>query len=335
MFRVSFACAMSLTLSIAPAAMADADYPGADDPATVAAWLSQRTNIKPSAVVTVTPGLVVALVGKTMPLTPEGPVRITLREEVIAPAFIDAVGGRSSLMSMEIQCEERRLRMDERHLYSGPNLSGEAEVSEPSTEWLRIPEDTVMDDVARAACEPDYAWPLQAFAPAAPTVAMAAQTVPDPTPQAPPAPAAVAVPAQAAADPKPETPPAPEAPAAAPVVEPAPQPVAAPAPVVAEAPAPEVSPTKPADAPPTGVKYAIQIGAYRNTERAQAAWKALSTERPVLTQGHDFDVRPIKVKGKDLLRGLVLNFKSPEEGAAFCTALAGTGYGCILRTIQE
>jgi hypothetical protein len=330
MFRVNFAYAMLLAFSVAPAALADADYPAADDPATVAAWLGERTNIKPSAVVTVTPGLVVALVGKTMPLTPEGPVRITLREEVIAPAFIDAVGGRSSLMSMEIQCEERRLRMDERHLYAGPNLSGASEVSEPSTEWLRIPEDTVMDDVARAACDPGYAWPLQAFAPAAPAVAMAAQIVPDPTPQVSPAPSIVAAPAQAAPEPKPEEPAGPEAPAAAPAVEPAPQPAAAPAPVVTEAPA-----EKPVEEPATGVKYAIQIGAYRDVERAQAAWKALSTERPVLTQGHDFDVRPIKVNGKDLLRGLVLNFKSPQEGATFCTALAGTGYGCILRTLSN
>jgi len=304
MFRVSFLGAALLALSIAPAAAADADYPAASDPATVAAWLGQRTNIKPAAVVTVTPGLVVALVAKTMPLTPEGPVRVTLREEVIAPAFIDAVGGRSSLMSMEIQCEERRLRMDERHLYAGPNLSGETEVSEPSTEWLRIPEDTVMDDVARAACDPGYAWPLQAFAPAASSVALVEQTAPDPKPEPPPP--------------------------AAPVAEPAPQPAAAAAPVVAEAPAEKV-----VEAPAAAVKYAIQIGAYRNEERAQAAWKALSTERPVLTQGHDFGVRPIKVKGKDLLRGLVLNFKSPEEGAAFCIALTGSGYGCILRTIRD
>jgi hypothetical protein len=323
MFRVSFLCATLVALSIAPLALADTDYPAAGDPATIAAWLGERTNIKPSAVVTVTSGFVVAMVGKTMPLTPEEPVRVTLREEVIAPAFIDAVGGRSSLMSMEIQCEERRLRMDERHLYSGPNLSGESEVSEPSTEWLRIPEDTVMDDVARAACDPGYGWPLRAFAPAAPAVAMAAQTVPDPAPEAPAA--------QTTPDPQPEAPPTPAAPVAEPVLEPAPQPAVTPAPVVAEAPAAE----KPAEGPETSAQYAIQIGAYRNAERAEAAWKALSTERPVLTQGHDFDVRPIKVKGKDLLRGLVLNFKSPEEGAAFCTALAGTEYGCILRTIRD
>jgi hypothetical protein len=182
-------------------------------------------------------------------------------------------------MSMEIQCEERRLRMDERHLYAGPNLSGATEVSEPATEWLRIPEDTVMDDVARAACDPGYSWPLQAFAPATPVIAVAAQAA-------------------------------------------------------AEEPSPQLAQTPPQE-PATLVKYAIQIGAYRNIERAEAAWKALSAEMPVLTRGHDFAVRPIKVKGKDLLRGLVLNFKSPQEGAAFCTALSGTGYGCILREIGE
>jgi len=316
MSRVNFLCgAALLALSLSPAAMADADYPAADDPATIAAWLGQRTNIKPSAVVTVTPGLVVALVAKTMPLTPEGPVRVTLREEVIAPAFIDAVGGRSSLMSIEIQCEERRLRMDERHLYSGPNLSGAAEVSEPSTEWLRIPEDTVMDDVARAACDANYTWPLQAFAPSTPVAVMVAQT---------------------ASEPKPQPPPAPIVQAAAPVGEPAPPAPPPPEPAVAaETLAPQALPQEPVETPAAGVRYAVQIGAYRNSERALAAWKTLSTERPVLTEGHDFDVWSVKVKGKDLLRGLVLNFKSPQEVAAFCTALSGTGYGCILRTLRD
>ena len=323
---------LALLMSLAAPAMArDAgDYPAADDPGTLAAWLGDRTNIKPSAVVTITSGFVIALVGKTMPLSPDGPVRVTLREEVIAPAFIDAVGGRSSLMSMEIQCDERRLRMDERHLYAGPNLSGRTEVVEPSTEWLRIPEESIMDDVARAACEANYPWPLRDLAP--PATVVAAQTAPAPQiAMAPPSPAPVA-PVQASVEP-PEA--APEPPPAAPEV-PAETPPAPAA--VAEETTAEPAPAAPerAEAPPqSNVRYAIQIGAYRDEARARAAWKALSTERPVLTQGHDFGVRPIKVKGKDLLRGLVLDFQSPAEGAAFCTALAGTGYGCILRTLRD
>jgi hypothetical protein len=313
---------VALMVSLAaPAVARDAgDYPAADDPKTLAAWLGDRTNIKPSAVVTITSGFVVALVGKTMPLSPDGPVRVTLREEVIAPAFIDAVGGRSSLMSLEIQCDERRLRMDERHVYAGPNLSGATEFVEPSTEWLRIPEESIMDDVARAACEANYPWPLRDLAP--PAAVLAAQTAPPPQIAiAPPSPAPEA-PVQPAVEPVPAPPEtAPEPPAAAPET-PTQTP---PAPAVEHAEAP----------PPPGVRYAIQIGAYRDEARAQAAWKALSTERPVLTQGHDFGVRPIRVKGKDLLRGLVLNFQSPEEGAAFCSALAGTGYGCILRTLRD
>src|SRR6185437_7707328 len=173
---------LAILFSIAAPAVAlgGGDYPASDNPMTLAAWLGERTNIKPSAVVTITSGFVVALVGKTLPLSPDGPVRITLREEVIAPAFIDAVGGRSSLMSLEIQCDERRLRMDERHLYAGPNLSGATEVVEASTEWLRIPEESIMDDVARAACEANYPWPLVDLA--APVTTVAVQTAQAPEP---------------------------------------------------------------------------------------------------------------------------------------------------------
>ena len=333
---------LALLVSLAAPAMArdTSDYPAANDPGTLAAWLGDRTNIKPSAVVTITSGFVVALVGKTMPLSPDGPVRVTLREEVIAPAFIDAVGGRSSLMSMEIQCDERRLRMDERHLYAGPNLSGPTEIVESSTEWLRIPEESIMDDVARAACEANYPWPLRDLTPAATVVA--ARTTPAPQVAIAPPASAPAAPVQAAVEPSPAAPEAaPEAPPAAPETpaETPPTPAvvaeetAAPPPAPAAEPAPAAP--APAEAPQPNVRYAIQIGAYRDEARAQAAWKALSTERPVLTQGHDFGVRPIKVKGKDLLRGLVLNFQSPQEGEAFCTALAGTGYGCILRTLRD
>ena len=140
-----------MTLAAAPVLANETDFPTAADPASVASWLGAQTNIKPGSVVAVTPGFVVALVGKQKPLSPEGPVRVTLREEVIAPAFVDSVGGRSALMSVEIQCEERRLRMDGRNLYAGPNLSGRESVDDPSTEWLRIPEDKVMDEVADAA----------------------------------------------------------------------------------------------------------------------------------------------------------------------------------------
>jgi hypothetical protein len=190
--------------------------------------------------------------------------------------------------------------MDGRNLYAGPNLSGRESIDDPSTEWLRIPEDTVIDEVADAACNASYAWPLRAYAPAAPVLAEAAP---------PPPPAAEEQPVEEA---RTEPLPAPAAPTVAPAKAEIPRESSAPA-----------------------TRYAVQIGAYRNQALAETAWKALSTERPVLTEGHDFGVRPVKVKGKELLRGLVLNFSSAKEGRAFCTALAGTGYGCILRVLAD
>lgn len=299
----------ALTALLATPVFADEpEFPAPGDTSSLASWLDARTNIKPASVVTVTPGFVVALVGKQKPVSPEGPVRVTLREEVIAPAFIDSVGGRSALISAEIQCEERRLRMDGRDLYAGPNLSGRKAVDGPSTEWLRIPEDTVMDEVANAACNADYAWPLQAYVPA-PAVAAEHGA---PPPAVEPAPPALQALAEQAAPPPAEPSPPPEV-----------------------KPVEEAKIEQPTELTKPAVRYAVQIGAYRNQQLAETAWKALSTQRPVVTEGHDFDVRPVKVKGKELLRGLVLNFKSPQDGAAFCSALVGSGYGCILRVLPD
>jgi len=353
-----------IALAAAPVLADDGDFPATDDAASVASWLGARTNIKPASVVTVTPGFVIALVAKQKALSPEGPVRVTLREEVIAPAFVESVGGRSALISAQIQCEERRLRMDGRDLYAGPNLSGRKSVDGPSTEWLRIPEDTVMDEVAAAACDDHFEWPLQPYSAAAPVIAEQSASPPAQPPAAEPTPPllpAAAPPVEAppvveqAKAEEPSGPPTPPAatiiaeqsvppPAQPPAGEPAPppalEPVALPvaattlpaeaSPVIEQAKAEEPSePTKPS------VRYAIQIGAYRNQALAQTAWKALSTQRPVVTKGHSFDVRPVKVKGKELLRGLVMNFNSPKDGAAFCAALVGSGYGCILRTLAD
>lgn len=422
-------CSAALLLAAAPlSAMArEDDFPRADDQAALISWLDTRTNIAAATVVTVTPQLVVALVGKTAPATPGGPVRLTLREEVIDAAYVDTVGGRSSLMSMEIQCEERRVRMDERRLYAGANLGGSAQATEPSSAWVKIPQGSIMDDVARAVCDTDFAWPLQSAQVTpqvtTPTVLAAASPppplpqpamepppapeimaepepippVPTPEPQAPPteeppAPEVAVVepdsppmasepeppPSQAEEQIVPETPPPPEAPATEPAAIEPPTPALA-APEVTEAPAlppqeaavvvPEIPPealpppeppssteAAPEGAPavedpeielaavppvpespalPTEPVFAVQIGAYLDEESAQAAWKALSLSRPILVEGLRFELRPARVKGRDWLRGLVRDFASREQANAFCTAIAGGEYGCILRTLSD
>lgn len=411
------------------------DYPDSAETAVLTAWLGKSTNIAPATVVAVTPELVVAIAGKTMPTVSGGPVRLTLREEVIAPGYVQTVGGRSSLMSMELHCDERRIRMDERRLYSGLNLTGAMEISDPSAEWVRIPEGSIMDEVARAACEPEYAWPLGSGVSGTPVSSMtvaaletptllppgpdarlvadeppveeistvvAPPVVPEPevvppletavvasteveagpavieqvsesaieiaaapgTETAPPADAETATeqpPAPGAIAPQgPSSSPPPELVAAeaeeigpssnsAPVAEPvevavAPPEVAPPAPIEtppAEAVAALVSePPAPAEpevaAPATaGPVFAVQIGAYEIREAAQEAWLALSAGRPVLVDGLGFEIRPARVKGKNWLRGLVGRFATRKEAAAFCTAIAGSEYGCIVRALAH
>lgn len=509
---------LSLLILFALAAPASArqagDYPASLEAEALSAWLVARTNIVPDTVVSATPELVVALVGKTEPLNADGPLRLTLREEVIDAAYVSNVGGRSSLMAMEIQCETRRVRMEERRLYPGLNLGGVPQVTPPSSLWVRIPEGSIMDEVARAACRTDFDWPLRTASAPAPIIMAQAEPAPvvaappEPEPEPAPEPEPVVVeeapepvveeppPAEPVVEPEPEAPPpvnedieipplpTPEPitlefgppielpPAAQPVEEavevtpaPEPEPLVIPEPVAAEpalevepppveveavledeaaeadsivelepepvaaepelppvepvaveiAEAPEPAPPEPqpeialeeplpvaepelppvetvavelteapepapppveepapvkiktppppeaapgpapepvedearaveaapqqvlklTNPPPTSPVYAVQIGAYRTVERAEAAWEALTAERPILVEGLWFDTRPVFVDGRELLRGLIRDFASRDDAEAFCTAIAGTGYGCILRTLND
>ncbi|HEX5776320.1 MAG TPA: SPOR domain-containing protein, partial [Caulobacteraceae bacterium] len=100
--------------------------------------------------------------------------------------------------------------------------------------------------------------------------------------------------------------------------------------VVAPQPPPEQTPP-----PPAGPFFAAQIGAFEFRADAEAAWAALAANRPVLVEGLRFDIQPVRVKGQDWLRGLVRDFATRKDAAAFCMALAGTEYGCILRKLAD
>lgn len=349
---------------LAAGSVAAQDYPASVEPDTLKAWLAKSTNIAPDTVVSVTRELVVAVAGKTEPASAGGPVRLTLREEVIAPAYVDRVGGRSSLMSMEIHCEERRLRMDERRLYAGPNLTGSVQIADPSADWVRIPEGSILDEVAWAACGANFAWPLRAIGsgPAGPEVVPAAVNTPpailppgpdaklvedEPLPEEMTSATVVATtePDANTVEPAIENAEAPVAPALAPDPDPdpAPVPVETVAVIASEAP---TAPAPEADMAPEAVAasvrpmlpqpaFAVQIGAYETREAAEGAWARLSVERPVVTAGLSFEIRPVRVKGKDWLRGLVRSFPTKGDADAFCALIAGPGYGCILRPLRD
>ena len=112
---------------------------------------------------------------------------------------------------------------------------------------------------------------------------------------------------------------------------------------VAEASSPETMESAPApepaqeqvSQPPAGPFFAAQIGAFDSRDAAEAAWAALTANRPVLVEGLRFDIHPVRVRGRDWLRGLVRDFATRDAAAAFCTALAGTEYGCILRKLAD
>jgi hypothetical protein len=334
-------------------------------------WLAGNSDLSPDSVVTMTDELVVAITEREDGRGVGRSTRLTLREEVINPDAAAAWGGRSIALDLDLDCSRHRVILGARRIYARPNLQGSVRITRSGNEWAEVPADTVIDDVAHAACAP--ATKLAAAPPTAPsqTATVPAEPAPaaqpveaeaapapvqvaaaDPAP-APPASDTAAVAAQpaqpvevAAAEPPPAPAPAPSPPQPAPELQ-----TAAPdGPLVvhnpfadgspaAQAPAPRPAAPAPKAAsaavgPARPAEFAVQIAAAASADLARDSWQSLKARLPGLIGPKTFAVEPVSAKGRTLYRALLLGFDSSGEAEALCKTLRSQSIDCILRQMK-
>lgn len=275
-----------------------ATFPVAMDRQDLIAWLRRETDITPAQVVAVSPSAVTAVLGAIETTNPRG-LRMALRAEAIDAQVSAREDALSWHMVVEADCEGHRLRQGETTGYSGRNLLGDGREIRPATDsWSEPPTGSQLDNVWRAACEPEFQRPLSAPRQIAATRAAPPAPLPLPLPLRP-------MPIQDV-----------HAPATS-MIDPAPPPVRAMA-AASEPKAPRSVAT-------------VQLGAMATRAAAEAM---LANVKPSLVgamHGLSTHVAPASVAGRTVHRALVTGFAHTVDAKQFCAGLKTSGVACFVR----
>ncbi|WP_231754736.1 SPOR domain-containing protein, partial [Phenylobacterium sp. CCH9-H3] len=171
-------------------------FPTSLDRGPLLAWMQRETDILPERVVAVTPQALTSVVS-TFPAAPGTSPRVVIRAEAMSAEAYAHTGALSWHVSLNADCESRKVRLGETTGYAERNLLGERRmlrVSEP--DWRTPEPGTALEAAWRAACQKDFKGPFQAAAvtvaqadaPSAPPAPTAAAKDPAPRPAARPAP---------------------------------------------------------------------------------------------------------------------------------------------------
>jgi hypothetical protein len=164
-------------------------YPAVRTVATVGQWVRTHTDVPPTTVVGIGQDSLFAVEpGRDRSLAPN--VRVRVRQEAIDPDFTRRLGGRSAMMTVDVDCSGRRVFQRALTLYAGSNRKGQARQLGAGTDWRPVPAGSYMDAVLGAVCDPGHQPLYSADARSAPGVPATAAAAPLPAAvPAPPAPA--------------------------------------------------------------------------------------------------------------------------------------------------
>lgn len=169
-----------------PAAAQNAPvFPTSLDRGPLLAWMQRETDILPDRVVAVTPQALTSVVS-TFPAAPGTSPRVVIRAEAMSAEAYAHTGALSWHVSLNADCESRKVRLGETTGYAERNLLGERRMLRVSeTDWRTPEPGTALEAAWRAACQKDFKGPFHA---AAVTVAQAdPPNAPTPTAKANPA----------------------------------------------------------------------------------------------------------------------------------------------------
>jgi hypothetical protein len=172
-------------------------YPAVRNVATVGQWVRTQTDVPPTTVVGIGQDSLFSVEpGRDPTAAPN--VRVRVRQEAIDPDFTRRLGGRSAVMTIDVDCSGRRVFQRALALYAGSNRKGQVRQLGAGTDWRPVPEGSYMDAVLGAVCDPGHR-PLYTAdargAPGVPATAPAAPLAPVSSPAVFPSPAPVAAPA--------------------------------------------------------------------------------------------------------------------------------------------
>jgi cell division septation protein DedD len=144
-------------------------YPAAPTAAAISEWLRNNTNISPAAAIAVGSDMVVSIArfGTFDPTS--GTVKdVTLRGEAISPKFSDLIRGRSTMVSMDVDCDKLMILIHQTDVYPQTNLVGTARVLPGSKQWIKPVGTAYLADTVTAVCKAKGPGAMQAAAPSPP-----------------------------------------------------------------------------------------------------------------------------------------------------------------------
>lgn len=141
-----------------------ASFPVALEREALLVWMQRETDILPDQVVAVTPQALTSIVSRFPTGAGPGP-RLVIRAEALSSELQSRTAALSWHVSLNADCENRRIKLGETTGYSERNLLGERKVLRAAeTSWRTPEQGTAVDHAWRAACEPGFMGPFRSSA---------------------------------------------------------------------------------------------------------------------------------------------------------------------------
>jgi hypothetical protein len=303
------------------------------------AWLRANTDVPPASLVALVRGVVTILADPGERGATGLRANIVVRREALSDSGASAIGGRSELVRLEIDCNASQYRLTSRSVYPGNGLTGSAHVIAPTAPMVDVPPNTDLAFLLRAVCDPAYQPPLTPYlasAPAAPPAVATQAPTPvaqPPAPAAPPPALVVQQQAPRSLAPMPQSPapvahpPTPIAQQQAPqttIAQTAQPPAPAAEPQATRAQASQVRPRAPAG------KFVAQVAASASEALAHRLLANLTRRVPEVAD-MPTSVDRVRVKDAVLFRVSIGGFQTSSIAEAFCVRLRSASFPCWVR----
>jgi len=282
-------------------------------------WLHQETDISPESVVAVDADGLVAVM-QTQPLSSDRSLALTVRGETLDPQRVARDGVASWHATVQVACQDRRVRFGARTVYGARNLLFQGRSGAPAGDWESVRVGTLGAQIWAASCDLSFRLPLTGQPRL--SESPASEILIDAKPAAdPPATALPAAPSAAA-----------HTPTRASLVAAEPQ-IAAPLRSTRLA-APVLRPSlgeRPAPAPHSSPGPALQVFAATSKPAAEQAWREIHDQFEALLGARPGSIVTVDIAGRRFYRVLITGFANSVEAEQTCAQLKAARTTCFLQ----